>query len=151
MNQQQRNTRTMIQGVVNNVFDICEANGVMPEREDFCYAINFWMEHALLVKCLPGIDNKRLPVPEINISQQEIDTIMNIDANDLDCIWAYDEPHPSGGNAHITMTKKQAIQYMRIILREKELHPNLQKDTEKIFDEWVTLHWAYKINEKESK
>lgn len=67
MNQQQRNTRTQIQGIVSVVFDLYEKfGGIIPQPEDFAYAIKVWMEEGRVITSFPGIDNKRLPVPEIN-------------------------------------------------------------------------------------
>jgi|SRR5688572_23335632 len=66
MNEQAKLTRTMIQGAVNNVFDVAEKYGVIPQPEDFCAGIKAWIEEGILIRTLPGIDNKRLPVPEVN-------------------------------------------------------------------------------------
>jgi hypothetical protein len=68
--------------------------------------------------------------------------------NDLDNVWAYDEPHESGGNAHITMTKRQAIAWMREIFAPR--YSVIISDKE-LFEEWITVHWAYEENEKENK
>jgi ferric-dicitrate binding protein FerR (iron transport regulator) len=58
-------------------------------------------------------------------------------------IWAYDEPHPSGGNAHITMTRKQAVEWMRLI------YSNVyDANDNQAFEEWKAVNWAYR--EKES-
>ena len=32
-----------------------------------------------------------------------------------DQLWAYDEPHDSGGSVHVTMTRRQAIDWMRSV------------------------------------
>lgn len=69
--------------------------------------------------------------------------------NDLDEIWAYDEPHISGGNVHITMTKLQAIQYMWKFHREFCWKNN--KTNEEIFQNWIGINWAYKEKIDEEK
>ena len=75
MNQQQRNTRTQIQGIVSVVFDLYEKfGGIIPQPEDFTYAIKVWMEEGRVITSFPGIDNKRLPVPEINVCGNEFDS-----------------------------------------------------------------------------
>lgn len=63
--------------------------------------------------------------------------------SDEEEIWAYDEPHESGGNIHVTMTKKQAIQWM------KSIYPAVfpYSNDELAFDDWVAVHWAYKENQ----
>lgn len=53
-------------------------------------------------------------------------------------IWAYDEPHQSGGNVHVTMTRQQAIRWM------KNVYPVM--NDEQAFHEWVIVHWAYREN-----
>lgn len=71
MNQQSRITRTQIQGIVSMVFDIAEKYGVEPLPEDFKYAIDAWIIDGKTIDSFPGIPNKRLPVPEINVTQSE--------------------------------------------------------------------------------
>lgn len=60
-------------------------------------------------------------------------------------IWAYDEPHESGGNCHITMTRRQAIGHHRKVYKTNwdRKFPNDATDSEIFFD-WVALHWAYR-------
>lgn len=53
-------------------------------------------------------------------------------------IWAYDEPHEFGGNVHVTMTRRQAIDWMRVTLPHYALAPD-----QHVFNQWVALHWAY--------
>lgn len=57
--------------------------------------------------------------------------------NDLKEIWSYDEPHPSGGNIHITMTKRQAIDWMRSTYKA----PGTD---EEFFQEFIAVHWAHR-------
>lgn len=57
--------------------------------------------------------------------------------NSDDEIWAYDEPHESGGNCHVTMTRRQAIEWFRSV------YPIGATDDESLFAQWVSLHWAY--------
>lgn len=61
--------------------------------------------------------------------------------NQDDELWAYDEPHESGGNCHITMTRRQAIDWMR------KMHPfqycgPVPDNT--VFFDWMAVHWAYR-------
>lgn len=74
--------------------------------------------------------------------------------NEMDEVWAYDEPHESGGNCHITMTKRQAIRWTQ------KIYPYCYiNNDEEAFIEWVNVHFAYKekneisnqITEEESK
>jgi hypothetical protein len=58
---------------------------------------------------------------------------------DNDQIWAYDEPHESGGNCQITMTKQQAIDWMRKTFPKYE-----HLSDEELFKEWLTIYWAYR-------
>lgn len=62
----------------------------------------------------------------------------------LDEVWAYDEPHPSGGNCHITMTKLQAIAFTRACYPHSYTTEN---GDEHAFNEWIAVHWAYKVKE----
>lgn len=56
-------------------------------------------------------------------------------------LWAYDEPHESGGNVQTTMTRRQAINWMRRM-------PKYAKNTDQeVFDDWVYINWAYQINQ----
>ena len=57
--------------------------------------------------------------------------------NDVE-LWAYDEPHESGGNCQITMTKAQAIAWMH------KTHPCRYGLDERAFDDWVVVNWAYR-------
>lgn len=59
--------------------------------------------------------------------------------NPDDEIWEYDEPHQSGGNCCISMTKKQAIAWMRKYIEPNYDHPISDKE---IFEEWITVNWA---------
>lgn len=54
-----------------------------------------------------------------------------------DELWAYDEPHESGGNCHVTMTRRQAIEWFRSV------YPIGASDDESLFGQWCALHWAY--------
>ncbi len=58
-------------------------------------------------------------------------------------VWAYDEPHPTGGNCHVTLTKRQAIEWT------KKAYPELELSDKEAFDDFITIHWAYP--EKENK
>lgn len=55
-----------------------------------------------------------------------------------DELWAYDEPHESGGNCHVTMTRRQAIEWFHA------LYPIGALDDESLFSQWVSLHLAYR-------
>jgi hypothetical protein len=55
-------------------------------------------------------------------------------------LWAYDEPHESGGNVHVTMTRKQAIAWMRR-MHDNPYDPN---DDHLLFEEWRVVNWAYR-------
>lgn len=59
-------------------------------------------------------------------------------------VWAYDEPHESGGSAHVTMTKRQAIEWMRHIYG-----PIYAGDDDRAFQDWVDVHYAYKTKARE--
>jgi hypothetical protein len=63
----------------------------------------------------------------------------------LEEVWAYDEPHPSGGNIHVTMTKLQAIAFMRACYPYSYTTP---EGDEHAFTEWVNVHWAYKAKQQ---
>lgn len=67
----------------------------------------------------------------------------------MDELWAYDEPHPSGGTIHITMTKAQAITWIRQVYSDSvhKLKCDALND-EEVFQEWVVVNWAYKEKEK---
>ncbi len=56
-----------------------------------------------------------------------------------DELWAYDEPHESDGNCHVTMTRRQAIEWFR------SLYPLGATDDESLFSQWTSLHFAYKV------
>lgn len=58
-----------------------------------------------------------------------------------DDLWAYDEPHLSGGNCHVTMTRRQAIDVMRRLY--PETYHALVPD-HKVFADWQAWHWAYR-------
>jgi hypothetical protein len=67
--------------------------------------------------------------------------------NSDDELWAFDEPHESGGNSRITMTRRQAIDWM------KTAYPLTYKSAgsdEKAFQNWTDLHWAYRVTEASS-
>ena len=57
-------------------------------------------------------------------------------------IWAYDEPHYSGGNCHITMTKQEAIDWTRRVFASSKKYKDATD--EQLFDEFVTVHCAYR-------
>ncbi len=44
---QQRNTRTQIQGIINMVFDVSEEIGYIPEARDFYTAIREWLDSGI--------------------------------------------------------------------------------------------------------
>lgn len=44
---QQRNTKTQIQGIVNMVFDVCDEIGYTPEARDFYTAIREWLDSGI--------------------------------------------------------------------------------------------------------
>lgn len=54
-------------------------------------------------------------------------------------LWAYDEPHEFGGNSHVTMTRRQAIDWMRSVYPDYA-----NRDEGYTFDDWKSLHWAYR-------
>ena len=58
--------------------------------------------------------------------------------NQNDELWAYDEPHESGGNCHVTMTRRQAIDWFY------KVYPLGASDDESLFTQWCALHWAYR-------
>jgi hypothetical protein len=59
---------------------------------------------------------------------------------DLEEVWEYVEPHESGGTVYVTMTKQQAINWMKEVYKDKRLPTG----DEEIFNEWVTVNLAYK-------
>lgn len=61
-------------------------------------------------------------------------------------LWAYDEPHESGGNTRAVMTKSQAIKHLRDYLISR----NVDSDDERVFADWKSLHWAYRVYESET-
>lgn len=67
---------------------------------------------------------------------------------DLSELWAYDEPHPSGGTCRVVMTKKQAIEWTRKIY----FHVDSYRDgtDEEVFAEFVAIHWAYKYEHRQN-
>lgn len=60
-----------------------------------------------------------------------------IDENE---VWCYDVPHESGGNCHVTITVRQAIDFMR------KIHPGVydDKSDDDVFDQWAINNWAYR-------
>lgn len=62
-----------------------------------------------------------------------------------DEVWAYDGPHESGGNVHVTMTRSQAIAYQRSIRPYAPDAPDAN-----VFADWQLVHWAYRASEKVS-
>ena len=55
-------------------------------------------------------------------------------------LFAYDEPHPSGGNVQTTMTREQAIAEMR------QTYPgSYGNDDECAFQDWLALNFAYHV------
>lgn len=50
-------------------------------------------------------------------------------------ILEYNEPHPSGGNCRVTLTRQQAIDWT------KKLHPELTD--EQALEDFIIVHWAY--------
>lgn len=61
--------------------------------------------------------------------------------NQDDELWAYDEPHDSGGNCHVTMTRRQAIDWMRKVYPWQ--YCGGIPDNKAFFD-WMACHWAYR-------
>jgi hypothetical protein len=61
----------------------------------------------------------------------------------MDEVWEYVEPHESGGTVYVTMTKQQAIAWMRNVYKDKDNWYDSLTD-EQIFEEWVIVNWAYK-------
>lgn len=58
-----------------------------------------------------------------------------------DQLWAFDEPHPSGGNCQVTMTRAQAIEWHR------RCYPTTMFENDNAaFKDWVVLHWAYRVD-----
>lgn len=56
-------------------------------------------------------------------------------------LWAFDEPYSeAGGNSHVTMTRRQAINWMRKMYPFRYCGP-VPDNT--IFFDWMTTHWAY--------
>ncbi len=54
---------------------------------------------------------------------------------------AYNEPHPSGGNCLVTMTRKQAI-----VWAEKSCPSGFNYETEQeALEDFIVVHWAYWI------
>lgn len=52
---------------------------------------------------------------------------------------AFDEPHFSGGNCHVTMTKEQAIKWYKKTYEKK----NLIISDKQALKECMAIHWAY--------
>lgn len=61
-------------------------------------------------------------------------------------LWYYDQPHESGGNCQISMTREQAIAWMRKCFPD---YINLSDD--EIFQDWVVCHWAYQLDPVKGK
>ena len=55
-------------------------------------------------------------------------------------IWAFDEPGPYGGNAHITMTEEEIIKHMR---SRSDYFKTVITDAD-LLDQFVVINWAYK-------
>ena len=53
-------------------------------------------------------------------------------------IFAYDEPHPTGGNARVTMTREQAIAEMR-----RTYPGSYARDDERAIEDWLAMNFAY--------
>jgi len=53
-------------------------------------------------------------------------------------IWAFDEPGPYGGNAHITMTEEEIIKHMS----SREEYKN--STDAHLLDQFIVVNWAYK-------
>lgn len=58
-------------------------------------------------------------------------------------LWAYDEPHFSGGNCQVTMTREQAIAMQR------RQYP--YETDEAAFDDWQSVNWAYPVSDTSSR
>ena len=54
-------------------------------------------------------------------------------------IWAFDEPGPYGGNAHIPMTEEEIIKHMR-----SRQDGTIEMSDKYLLDQFVVVNWAYK-------
>lgn len=79
---------------------------------------------------------------------EQVEMIDVLDMENPNDIWAYDEPHPSGGNCRVTMTKRQAAKWMRSYLEGMSPIYETWSD-QACFLEWVILHMAQPTGEKD--
>lgn len=49
----------------------------------------------------------------------------------------FDELHPKGGDCHVTLTERQAIDWAR------KAHPDRYETDELALEDFITIHWAY--------
>lgn len=63
--------------------------------------------------------------------------------DELNEMWAFDEPHFSGGNCRVTLTKKQAIEWTKSIYA---VTPKNNLTDEQLFEEFVAVHFAYNVD-----
>ncbi|KKN32327.1 hypothetical protein LCGC14_0814760 [marine sediment metagenome] len=60
--------------------------------------------------------------------------------DDMSKLLAYDDPHPSGGNCHVIMTEKQAIEWVKKIYKENE---GVVLTDKQALDEFIAVNFAY--------
>ena len=53
---------------------------------------------------------------------------------------AFDEPHSSGGNCHVTMTKEQAIAWIKKIYKAAK---RADISNGQALEEFIVVNWAY--------
>lgn len=56
-------------------------------------------------------------------------------------LWTFYEPHASGGDCKITLTRRQAIEWTRST-RPNQYASELVSDDE-VFEDFQVIHWAY--------
>jgi len=61
----------------------------------------------------------------------------------LDELYCFDEPHISGGNARVTLTAAQAIEWQKKSIPEKWKH--LRNNPEPLLEDFCTIHWAWRV------
>ncbi len=73
------------------------------------------------------------------------------DENEL---WRFQEPHVTGGDATVTITRRKAIEYMRqdiIDMCKREGRDLKDLDDEAVLGEFIVNYWAHKIEEEKVK
>ncbi len=55
-------------------------------------------------------------------------------------VLAYDDPHPSGGNCHVTMTEKQAVEWTKKIYKDGR---GIKLSDKQALDEFIVVNFAY--------